>query len=382
LDPSDEERNVKRAENEVARAEAALRQARLQLESRRTSAIEHLEAQIRGLDAQLVDARFDLEEIKRLLAQDIGSNKELINLQARHDQLAAQLDVLRAERAQADIAIQLAEQDVVLAEKALENAVTALSDARERHAETQIRAPIDGMITVINVEVGEVVQGGRTTITGGTVLAVVADISEIIVRTEVADADIGAVLWLAPVEARPGGESLAGELQAGDVAIMTDSNGLAERVMVEGTPVKIHVDAFRDEDFEGVIERIYPEPRTIQNIVTYLVDIRVTSPNWRKLALVLGMQADVEFTAQAVKDALLVPHDAIRTGPSGGLGVYVPFKAEGQTEARPQFVPCRFGLDNGLYAELISGEGIEEGTEVYIDLPARFESGEDEEEDE
>jgi multidrug efflux pump subunit AcrA (membrane-fusion protein) len=245
-------------------------------------------------------------------------------------------------------------------------------------SETEIRSPIDGMIAQMNAETGEVVQGGRTTITGGTVLAVVADVSEIVVYTEVADADIGAVLWLAPVEARPGGESLSGELSADDVSLMVDTSGVATRIMAEGTPVKIRVDAFRHEDFQGIIERIYPEPRKVQNIVTYLVDIKITSDNWKKLALVLGMQADVEFTAQAVKNALLVPHDAIRKGKSNNLGVYVPWHVPGKDETRPKFVPCKFGLDNGLYAELLEGEGINEGTEVYVQLPTKFESGEEE----
>jgi len=246
--------------------------------------------------------------------------------------------------------------------------------------ETKIISPIDGMITRMSVAVGEVVQGGRTTITGGTVVAVVADMSEMYVRTEVADSDIGAVLWLAPDEAIPGGAKLAGELRAGDVPLNIDTSGLlAEKLNAEGTPVKICVEAFREDEFAGVIERIYPEPRKAQNIVTYLVDIRVTSANRDKLTLVQGMQADVEFTAQSVTDAILVPHDAIREGPNGQLGVYVPEDVPGKQRQQPKFVTCRFGLDNGLYAELIEGEGLKEGSVVYTELPPEF--GDDDEEE-
>ena len=93
------------------------------------------------------------------------------------------------------------------------------------------------------------------------------------------------------------------------------------------------------------------------------------------------MQADVQFTAQAVHDAILVPHDAIRRGPTGELGVYVAQTAEATGEVTPRFVACRFGLDNGLYAELRSGEGIEKDTEVYVELPARFKPGDEDDED-
>lgn len=375
LDRSDEERNVRRSQNELDRAQATLEQAKLTLQQRSTTAFDQLDAQIAGVEAQIRDAKFHLDKSQRLRDQGNESEDVLVTMQARYDQLNAQLKGLRADRAQAEIAAELAKRDVTNAQKAVENADTALGDARERLSETEIRSPIDGMIAQMNAEMGEVVQGGRTTITGGTILAVVADISEIVVYTEVADADIGAVLWLAPVPARPGGNDLAPELSAKDVSLQADVP--ADRAMSEGTPVKVRVDAFRNEDFHGVIERIYPEPKKIQNIVTYLVDININSENWKKLALVLGMQADVTFVAQSVKNAILVPHDAIKKGKSGGLGVYVPTHVPGKPD-RPKFVSCRFGLDNGMFAELLEGEGIGEGTEVYTQLPARFESGEEE----
>lgn len=381
LDPEDEDRNVKRARNTVARAEATLKQSKLRLKQQRTSVIARIDSQIASAEAQLVATKYNLDK-KKNLPEIARSEDELVQMQAVHDRNVAELDGLQAERARAEIDIEVGEGSVVLATKDLETAETNLTDALERRAETEIRAPISGMISRLSVEVGEVVQGGKTTFTGGTILAVVADISSIIVQTEVADADIGAVLWLAPAEARPGGETLAKELEDAGIELIVATNGIAERISMAGTLVTIEVDSFREEGFEGVIERIYPEPRKIQNIVTYLVDIRVTSPNWKKLALTLGMQADVKFTAQAVKDAILVPHDAIRRGPNGDLGVYIPEKLADKPEPHPKFVPCRFGLDNGLYAELIDGEGIDKGTEVYVELPARFKpDGEDEEDD-
>ncbi len=381
LDPEDEQRNVTRSTNEVARAKAALDQAELRYEQSKTAALAKLDAQITSIAAQLVEARFKLNKTKDLYKRDFADEDALIQLQSRFDQLRANSNGLQADRQQAEIQIELARRDVILAEKTLESAETSLGDAEERLRETEIRAPIDGMISELSAEVGEVVQGGRTTFTGGTKLAVVADISDMYVRTEVSDADIGAVLWLAPPEARPGGVTLAEELEAGEIPLMVSTAGVGDKINAVGTPVKIMVDSFRDESFEGLIERIYPEPEKVQNIVTYLVDIKVTSPNRKKLALVLGMQADVEFTAQAVENAILIPHDAIRRGPDGNLGVWVEKKVEGSPTPQRQFVKCRFGLDNGLHAELLEGEGITEGTVVYTKLPVSLKDDDDDEDD-
>ncbi|MCB9849070.1 MAG: hypothetical protein H6817_00025 [Phycisphaerales bacterium] len=380
LDPEDEERSVQRSRNELERATAALEQSQLKLQERQTTALKQIDARIDGVKAQLEEAKFRLDKVKEQERLKTGAYEpdEVVQVQARYDQLVAQLEGLNADRGQAELAVELAKRDVTLAQKAVETAETNLGDAEKRLRETEIRSPCEGMVTNIRVEVGEVVQGGRTTITGGTVLAVVADISDVYVRTEVSDADIGAVMWLAPAQARPGGQELADRIKRAGVDMLIDTSGVLTRENTYGTPVKIKVDAFPDQDFAGFIERIYPEPKKLQNIVTYLVDILVTSENSDLLKLTMGMQADVEFTAQSVEDVLLVPHDAIRRGPNGELGVFVPDKnAEG--ELQPKFITCRFGLDNGLYAELVQGEGIEQGSEVYTKLPTRFDRGDEDE---
>ncbi len=380
LDQEEEQRNVTRAKNEVARASATLEQQKLRLQERKTSALAQIDARIKGAEAQIEDAEFSYEKTKALFDSGRGASKdELTTVKARYDQLVAQLDGFKADREQAEIAIGLSEHDVELAEKAFEIAETNLRDAEKRLRETEIRSPIDGMVSKINVAVGTIVQGGKTTFTGGTELAVVSDISDMYVQTEVSDADIGAVMWLAQPEARPGGLELAQKLADDDVVPLVSTNSIVPELGMEGVPVTVMVDSFRDQEFTGVIERIDPEPRKAQNIVTYIVQIRVTSKNRMMLALVPGMQADVEFTAEAVTDATLIPHEAIHRGPNDELGVYVRELDPETKEHKPRFVSCRFGLDNGLYAELVEGEGVTSGIEVYTKLPPRL--GEDDEDE-
>jgi hypothetical protein len=81
------------------------------------------------------------------------------------------------------------------------------------------------------------------------------------------------------------------------------------------------------------------------------------------------MRADVRFTSEHVKDVVLCPNEAIREGPAGELGVYVPKKAVAEDEWPAEFVACKFGLDNGNYSEV--REGLADGMAVYTKLPAK-----------
>ena len=79
-----------------------------------------------------------------------------------------------------------------------------LEDARERLKETKILAPTKGIVGNVFTQEGEVIQGGKTTFTGGTLLATVLDMRRVIVGAEVDESDIEQVLKLAPGWAKPG----------------------------------------------------------------------------------------------------------------------------------------------------------------------------------
>jgi len=72
------------------------------------------------------------------------------------------------------------------------------------------------------------------------------------------------------------------------------------------------------------------------------------------------------------------PHEAIKRGPENELGVYRAVPKEGQSEPEPEFVKCRLGLDNGMFAQVI--EGIEEGAVVFTELPQKTDKELEEEE--
>ncbi len=352
LKKDNERRSYDRAEADVTRTRAALESAKIKGRRLKSVGLQQAKLRIDQTQAQLDLAEFNFNKIKRLFDDDQSSNDEYVRFESQLKELVARLRLAEADLADAEIAIELAHQDVVLARAANDQAETALRDAEERLAETDIISPVDGVIVDVLTQIGEVIQGGRTTLTGGTVLAIVANMDKIYVRAEVDEADIGAVCNLVDDWAKPG-------FERPDVQVPIEA----------ATPVKVRVESFHEEEFTGTIERIYPEPSSLNStIVTYQVDIVLTSDNRDKL--LAGMQADVEFTAQSAYDSVLVPHEAIhRNEISDELGVYIPVDTPGSDEQDKKFIPCKFGLDNGMYAQVLSG--VQEGDTVYTKVPRR-----------
>jgi multidrug efflux pump subunit AcrA (membrane-fusion protein) len=268
----------------------------------------------------------------------------------------AQIKAAEADLERAKLAIPRAEQELKRAHATLETVQNNLADAEKRLRKTDIVAPIDGIVGDVRTQVGEVIQGGKTTFTGGTMLATVLDMQRLLVGAEVDESDIEQVRKIAPPWAIPGhAESLK----------MPDDIEEAVRAMAH--PPVITVESFRDQEFYGIVERIYPEPRTISGVVTYLVDVVITSDN--RGLLLPGMRADVRFTSEHFDNVILCPNEAIRQGPSSDFGVYVPKEGVPASEREVEFIACKFGLSNGTYS-LVKCEELTEGMTIYTRLPA------------
>ncbi len=357
LQPDDEQRSVDRAKQDLQIAEARLNTSRINLEQARGSDIVSAQAQVDQLEPMVALAKFRKVKLDRL-PEEQKNDEEVIQRSTEVDRQVAQLEAAKAGLERAKLAVPRAEHELKQAESAFETAKANLGDAQKRLSKTTITSPIDGVIADVKVQIGEVIQGGKTTFTGGTVLAVLLHVEKLLVRAEVDESDIGRVLALAPPWAQPGHDD--------SVKMPVDPSEAAKTL--EHLP-RITVESFRDEEFQGIIERIYPEPKSLQGVVTYLVDVVVTSEN--RTRLLSGMRAEVRFTSEHVENVLLCPNEAIREGPKGQLGVYIP-KAGGAPSAHETtFVPCKFGLDNGNYSEV--REGLNEGSVVYTKLPAKQE---------
>jgi HlyD family secretion protein len=352
---TEEQRTVDRAKQETAIAKARLSTARLKLELAKGADLNSVKARVAELEPLIAYSKFRKDKIEALEATQ-RNEEEVRQRDSDYRRQLAQLDAAKAAVEKAGLAIPLAENAIAEAASSYEAAKSTLADAEKRLRETNVHSPIDGVIADIKVQIGSIIQGGQTTFGNGTVLAIVLDMDRLLVQAEVDESDIGSVLAIAPEWAKPGHES--------SVQMPTD---LAVALAAVEHPPEITVESFRDEIFTGVIERIFPEPKSTGGVVTYLVDVVVTSENRHRL--LSGMRADVRFTSEYVTDVVLCPNEAIKEGPLGKLGVYVPKKGTDPAERATEFIPCKLGLDNGVYSEVV--DGLSEGATVYTKRPKR-----------
>ncbi|MCH8147556.1 MAG: HlyD family efflux transporter periplasmic adaptor subunit, partial [Planctomycetes bacterium] len=323
LQKDDEQRSVNKAKRDLSTAGARLAEAKINLKQAETADLKSAEAKVNQLQNTVRLAKFQREKFMNL-PQSQRSAEETLQRETTLAGQDAQLDAAKAGVERALLNIPKAKQVVLQAQANVETAQYNLADAEKRLTKTDIVSPIDGIVADIKTQIGEVIQGGKTTLTGGTVLAIVLNFDQLLVRAEVDESDIGRVLKIAPPWAKPGHD--------GSVQMPDDVENAA--ASMEHLPV-ITVESFRNDEFTGVIERIYPESRNVSGVVTYLVDVVIISKN--KNRLLPGMRADVRFTSEHASNVVLCPNEAIREGPNGKLGVYIPKKSDAPDEHETQF---------------------------------------------
>ena len=309
LDKKTEERSLTLAKSSLLSAEAGLARVKLQVEAdEKTTASELVAAR-----ADEEQKKKDLDRLKKLTG-DVVSQAELGNAD-----LAARLAEEKVKQAEAALALVRGrrEGDVKLAEAEVLKARVALEDAEERLRDTEIRAPMAGILLKKLVEEGQIVASGISASTGGTPLAAVADVSRLLVEANVDETDV-------------------------------------MKVKV-GHPAEISLLSGASDRFKGRVELIPPQSVLYSNIIVFKVRIALEGQVFGR-ALV-GMTASVSLLVAEKKGALLVPSEAIRIEGKKSV-VYVP-EGEGS-----KAVPVKIGIDNGLKAEILGG--LEENAAVYI----------------
>lgn len=184
---------------------------------------------------------------------------------ARSDQLFAQ-QVITAEEHEAAIL------DYANADAALVKAKTDLDTARQRRADATVRAPISGTILDQLVSTGQVISSATSSVSGGTSLLTMADLSRIRLRTLVSESDIGSV--------RPGQEAT------------------------------VSVDAFPQHPFSGVVEKVEPQAVVQQSVTMFPVLVSIGNENG---LLLPGMNGEVSILVERRQGVAAVPLDAVRT---------------------------------------------------------------------
>jgi HlyD family secretion protein len=156
------------------------------------------------------------------------------------------------------------------ANSSMVRAKAALSTADERLRDTEIRAPIDGIVLERPVEIGQIISSGTTTVTGGSLLCTVANMKEVYVVASVDETDIGRVQM--------------------------------------NLPAYISPDAYPDKKLQGIVERIAPKSKVEQNVTVFEVTALVDNSDG---LLKAGMNATVEVVIDQADEAILVPVRAV-----------------------------------------------------------------------
>ncbi len=244
-----------------------------------------------------------------------------------------------------------AEAMVKIKQASLNNAMVNLNYCK-------ILSPVDGVVILRAVELGQTVASSFNT---PTIFQIANDLTKMQIDSSVAEADVGGI--------------------------------------VEGQSVDFTVDAYPERTFHGAVTQVRNSPTTVNNVVTYDCVIGVTNADYK---LKPGMTANVSIVIAQRDDALIIPNGALRFrvpensvvltnsamattavatnnsaklagGPGGRRGggrgrgehpvfhtVYV-LVGEGK-DAKLQAVQIKTGISDGISTEVTSG--LDEGAQV------------------
>ncbi|MCH2654104.1 MAG: efflux RND transporter periplasmic adaptor subunit [Gemmatimonadetes bacterium] len=213
------------------------------------------------IDPRDVQNRFNQTEADLAVAQ---ARLEISEAQLeRSDQLLGAAVITPQEHESSRLEFANSQASLVKAKTNHDLAILQLNDVR-------IRAPAAGTIIQKSVEEGVVIQSASQNVSGGTALFMMANLKEMQVRTLVDETDMG-------------------QLASGLEAIVT-------------------VEAFPDESFRGVVDKIEPQATVVQNVTMFPVIVSLDNSAG---LLKPGMNAEVEVLIDEALDVVLVPNNAI-----------------------------------------------------------------------
>lgn len=255
LDAKDVQSQLRQAE-----ASRAASQAQIDVEKAR---IAGQQASLAGIAASVKQAEQDLQRQAALLqSQDIS--------QASYDQTKLKLDDVKTQYEAAEHGLEAAKLNLVVLEHNLEAADAKIAQARDALSYTTITSPIDGVVMRIRTKVGELVIPGIMN-NPGTLIIEVADLSAMLVVTQIDEADVG-------------------KLEVGQKAT-------------------VHVDALPDREFTGLVDSI-----ALAHDVTYTMTkyfrTEILLDNTKE-KLHSGLTAHVDIETHRHTDILKVPSQAV-----------------------------------------------------------------------
>ncbi len=312
------------------------------------SMVERAEASLNSAKAQHANAKAGLSQVRakyKKAERDYNRNKKLWEEQtiseAEYETVVSNYEMSSAE-------LEAANQSVLSAKYAVESARASLKEARENLQKTSIYSPMQGVVSRLNVEVGETVVGTKQM--AGTELLRVADLNRMEVQVDVNENDIIKV-----------------ELQ--DTCI-------------------VEIDAYMGRKFEGVVSEIANsatvEGTATDQVTSFEVKIYLLKSSYQDLIsdqnpypFRPGLSATVDVKTREQKNALSVPIQAVTTRPDtaqrGALSEVV-FTVNSDSLLMK---PVETGIQDNQYIEIVKGLTPDEQvvTAPYSDISGRLKHG-------
>jgi HlyD family secretion protein len=258
----------------------------------------------------------DIAAARSQLAQAESDLAQLLESPTEAEIVAARSQLAQAEASLAQLLEEPDEAEVAAAQAAVDTAHIGLEQARLNLAEASLVAPIDGVVTEVNIKRGEWPPTGQPAM-------VITNVSDYHIDVEVDEIDIGSI--------------------------------------ANGQDVLIAVDAIPDEEFTGHVTDISPGPieSASSGIVAYEVTIALDADDARLLP---GMTADATIETERLENVVVVPNRAVSVDRSSGEPVaYVEKVGDDGNAVRTQ-------IELGLRSETVSQvlDGLEEGDQIVI----------------
>jgi HlyD family secretion protein len=261
-------------------------------------------AKIEAANPELEFARRDFTRAQELFKQKIASQQQL-------DDASRALEVSKNRQQLLDATVRTVSAQVEQARARVEAAKAALDRAEELLHYATIRAPIAGIVLTRNVEMGDAVSSILNLGSAATLIMTLGDVSSVYIKGEVDEADIG----------------------------KADC----------GQHVRTKVEAYPAESFDGVVKRIAPMGRELNNVTTFEVRVSITNLQGKLRA---NMTANAEIVLEEHRNVLLIPEAALVYDKDKNVSVQRldPTARQGWRKT-----PLKIGISNGQRTEVLEG---------------------------
>ena len=216
--------------------------------------LQSAKATLKMREAELTKVELDYNRIKELYSKGLSSDSELETSRSNYLSIKASYQAAEANVAQSE---------------------ASLKEIMDQISKTAIRSPMDGVVTKLNVELGERVFGAGFSM--GSDIMTISDLRNIEAVVEVDENDVVLV-------------------SVGDTAT-------------------IKVDAFKDQEFTGIVSEIGNSANTTglgtqQEVVNFEVKIKLIDP---ENSLRPGMSCTADIETETIENVLSVPIQSVTT---------------------------------------------------------------------